>query len=699
MSLSSEQIDRIVTCPSVGAVTYQACALIRELEGIHEIEYLPQACRIRDVYLCITEYILTELWDLQNLAESSPNPPESVLARVRGLGAVLHEVHAYIRYLRASSPRQSPPGVQVALAQLTKLYFPSTQAEPVCLVRPQWKYNLTYVPMSWYLKELLKASVLDPTNKLGATNSDEMLQRLWERSPRKFEQKLPTQLAILSFPGLDTHDTLLYPLLAHELGHFIDFSHDPPLNLRPDLRQKAEIRQDQVKQLLLGAGLGSDPQIVSSYLNILVQQVYIAIREIIADLLATRMLGLSQFVAQAEFLKTLARWPQDVITTSGYPGLRFRLQVIFEHLEKWLPNSCFDFFVAHKSAKPDIAGPMLEFLEKWRHRLNSPTAGAATVPSLQTKLGALVENAVRAILPDLHELAKLQIPANSAARLSDHFFDRVERLHEDLPPSFPRESLNSFAEILSAGWTYQIIYGEGREAARPEASLQFEEYKKTCRLILKAIELTTTAADVDSSALNSFPTVSDEVMTKGGVLGGPHIVTRIKLPLRDPRHLSITPLDASSVKSASLEVHLGNWFVVAKRTRVTKFELGDEKAEKHLRDVARELVFVPPDGTFIIHPGDLVLGVTMEFIALPTDVMAFVEGRSGLGRLGLIVATATQVAPGFHGVVVLEMANAGTVPLELRPQLAVAQLVLLGMSQPVPEDQLYRGRYYCQVIP
>jgi dCTP deaminase len=95
----------------------------------------------------------------------------------------------------------------------------------------------------------------------------------------------------------------------------------------------------------------------------------------------------------------------------------------------------------------------------------------------------------------------------------------------------------------------------------------------------------------------------------------------------------------------------------------------------------------------------LALGVTQEFISLPNDVMAFVEGRSSLGRLGLFVATATQVAPGFHGVVVLELANAGTVPLELTPGIEIAQLVFQVMTHPVPSNKLYRGKYYCQIKP
>jgi deoxycytidine triphosphate deaminase len=71
----------------------------------------------------------------------------------------------------------------------------------------------------------------------------------------------------------------------------------------------------------------------------------------------------------------------------------------------------------------------------------------------------------------------------------------------------------------------------------------------------------------------------------------------------------------------------------------------------------------------------------------------------GLGRLGLLVATATTIAPGFHGVVVLELANTGTVPLELVPGMAIAQIVPQVVTSPVPEGLLYRGKYFCQIRP
>lgn len=103
----------------------------------------------------------------------------------------------------------------------------------------------------------------------------------------------------------------------------------------------------------------------------------------------------------------------------------------------------------------------------------------------------------------------------------------------------------------------------------------------------------------------------------------------------------------------------------------------------------------------MIHPGDFILGATLEFLALPSDVMAFVEGRSTLGRMGLIVATATQVAPGFHGVVVLELANTGTVPLAVEPGMGIAQLVFQTLSEPLSTSKtnLYHGKYQCQIKP
>jgi len=341
---------------------------------------------------------------------------------------------------------------------------------------------------------------------------------------------------------------------------------------------------------------------------------------------------------------------------------------------------------------------LIHFLELWEERLNSPTPTVS--PVSPSALVNLIENAVRSVLPDLHELVREIIPDTRAANLSAQFFQRVERLELDLPPSCANETPNCFAEILSAGWAYQIVHGEVREGCELNRSVRFKEYEKTCRLILKSIELTSTGSITDedvSPDFKSFPAVSKDALRKGGVMGMSHIAARLQLPPRDEMHLDVTPVNTKAIQAASLDLRLGHWFAVDRRTRMGCVELGNAESEKLLLLVGRELVFIPPDHSFVIHPGDLVLGATLEFVALPADVMAFVEGRSGLGRKGLIVATATQVAPGFHGVIILEMANAGTLPLAIKPRMPIAQLVLQGMTEPVPAQ--YHGRYYCQVHP
>ena len=102
---------------------------------------------------------------------------------------------------------------------------------------------------------------------------------------------------------------------------------------------------------------------------------------------------------------------------------------------------------------------------------------------------------------------------------------------------------------------------------------------------------------------------------------------------------------------------------------------------------------------FTLHPGDFALSVSLEYVAIPPDLVAFVEGKSSLGRAGLIVATATQVAPGFKGGIVLELFNSGTVPVKLKPGMRIAQLAFFKTDRSLPDDWLYGGKFHCQVKP
>ena len=716
MAFNKKKLRQLVEFPSLGALVYQAHFLVQELKRINDEEYPREACIIRDVLLCFAEHIFDELERI--LAPTNEN-----LVRARNLGRALHEIHSFIRYLRASSPHQSPPALQVALAQLTDLHFPLSQestprSKPICLVRPQWKYNLTYVPLTLYLRRLIAPFELDPDGKLGIKTPEGIIPSLWNKRLSKLSEAEqdelgehpPEQLAILSFAGLDTNDTLLYSLLAHELGHFIDYSYDTPLHL--SLSESSQINEKQVQSILEKAYNGQvNPAEAKRIWDNLVKRTFICLRELLADLLATRMMGFSFFVAQTEFLKTLVSWPGQTIESSGYPGIKFRLSVIFDHLiGEDFPDNVLIFLDRHKNIFPDKSEPLVKYLDMWRKRLHetprSPVEKAQEPPDISSQLNALIENAVRRTLGDLNKIAARTIDRERCAHLTPTFFERITRLENELPPSCPQEEPNCFAEIMSASWAYQILYGEQRETKKQNVDEQFEEYNKTCRLVLKAIELILSSRSIRSQTdlmpeRRQKEKVSRSLLNKKhGVLSKPDIHNRlVNLSPGDPAHLAVVPLDPDSIQAASLDVHLGNWFVVARRTKLRAVELGKKAQEQLLLNVGREETYVPSGKTFLLHPGAFVLGATLEFIALPVDLMAFVEGRSSLGRMGLTVVTAAQVAPGFHGVVVLEFANTGTVPLELAPGISIAQLVFQVMTEHLPTDQGYRGRFHCQIKP
>jgi dCTP deaminase len=139
----------------------------------------------------------------------------------------------------------------------------------------------------------------------------------------------------------------------------------------------------------------------------------------------------------------------------------------------------------------------------------------------------------------------------------------------------------------------------------------------------------------------------------------------------------IEPWDESMVQPASVDLRLGTSFRVFHNHRISAIDLADPP--KNLT----ELVEIGDADSFVIHPGEFVLGSTQEHVELPNDIVARIEGKSSLGRLGLIVhATAGFVDPGFNGTLTLEITNLTRVPIILWPGKPIAQLSFMALDQP-----------------
>ncbi len=145
--------------------------------------------------------------------------------------------------------------------------------------------------------------------------------------------------------------------------------------------------------------------------------------------------------------------------------------------------------------------------------------------------------------------------------------------------------------------------------------------------------------------------------------------------------------------SGSVDLRLGCSFRIPKRSQLTDFDPLLESSyeresvktlnEKDGKPRSRQSdLYIGIGGSLVLHPRQFVLGNTLEWIHLPSDLAAYVVGRSSWGREGLVIATATGVHPGYSGILTLELTNLGEIPLKLYPGIAIAQLFVHTVDAP-----------------
>ncbi|MEI6229263.1 MAG: dCTP deaminase [Actinomycetes bacterium] len=156
----------------------------------------------------------------------------------------------------------------------------------------------------------------------------------------------------------------------------------------------------------------------------------------------------------------------------------------------------------------------------------------------------------------------------------------------------------------------------------------------------------------------------------------------------------LEPFDAGMVQPSSVDVRLDKYFRVFENHRYPHIDPAEEQP-----DLTR-MVEPADDEPFILHPGEFVLASTYEVVTLPDDVAGRLEGKSSLGRLGLLThSTAGFIDPGFSGHVTLELSNVATLPIKLWPGMKIGQLCLIRLSSPAEEpygSSAYGSRYQGQ---
>ncbi|GLX95870.1 dCTP deaminase [Herbidospora sp. NEAU-GS84] len=162
----------------------------------------------------------------------------------------------------------------------------------------------------------------------------------------------------------------------------------------------------------------------------------------------------------------------------------------------------------------------------------------------------------------------------------------------------------------------------------------------------------------------------------------------------DSGRVRLTPYDPAMIQPSSIDVRLDRMFRVFENHRYPHIDPSCEQP-----DLTR-LVEPEKDEPFILHPGEFVLASTYEVIKLPDDIASRLEGKSSLGRLGLLThSTAGFIDPGFEGHVTLELSNVATLPIKLWPGMKIGQLCLFRLSSPAEHpygSAAYGSRYQGQ---
>ena len=157
----------------------------------------------------------------------------------------------------------------------------------------------------------------------------------------------------------------------------------------------------------------------------------------------------------------------------------------------------------------------------------------------------------------------------------------------------------------------------------------------------------------------------------------------------DAGRIVIDPFDPSCVQPSSVDLHVDNQFRVFANSRYPYIDVKEEMPD------LTELVEVRPDEPFILHPGEFVLGSTAERIGIPNDLVARLEGKSSLGRLGLLIhSTAGYVDPGWDGYLTLELSNVANLPITLYPGMKIGQISFFKLTTPADVPYGAAGNKY-----
>lgn len=634
----------------------------------------------------------------------------SLEQRARTIGRAVTDIQSWLRYICAAAGQGAAAfspineAAEELMHRLTLRVVKSHAPENrpgVCIVRPQWKYNYKYVRLD---EELRRRS-----------------NEVWMgHPPSEVAELCDAPIAVLSYAGLDADDALLLSGLAHEIAHHVDLTIILPIHSK----QLEETFKQMSHRLLRGIQesiekvLGQMPQapwslsIVTYQAQAMGRGLRIWLRELAADLIAVRLLGPAYYFAFAHCTDLLSEMHEPA---EEYPPVSFRLR----EMKKEIDELGYKGFLEAESTKGERLWDNTDLGSFAAWRLSEignlaeeaspsvPEESAASM-TLQDRLrkerATQLEKLIEEPLALIRETVRKRIPKDLAYTLKPGLFSLVRMMLRGAPPwppfptGAPDEPWPVLEDLLNAAWIHFCLPKDLQMSHCMESPTvrkcynedDAERWALFSRLTLKAIETCSWQKSQKPSTGISAGLSEPARVVSCGALPTRWVIERLRRwKDKDLESPLITPVATPLEEHAdpiSIDLRLGLRYAIARRSKAPRHEPKDQPEMWH-QD------YLASDELLTVHPGDLVLASTLEYVVIPANLYGMIYGKSSLARRGLQVEIAPKIDPGYRGNITLELANVGPFPVQVRPGEPIAQLLLLALAQPCTPEELYAGTW------
>jgi dCTP deaminase len=631
---------------------------------------------------------------------------EKDITVLRVLDHQLKEFAAHIRYVESARTDRLPWQIIPSFENLVEHLRPGAQV----MLRPMWHYNYATIVSNLrdvYLSDLQAYEFYLPDIDVES----------------RVLTPLGSAFHIVSFPALERDNILLHSLIGHEIGHLIAKSlveadaSDFLAKARSEIEKATD---DELKQnRLTGDEIGSlwsgriRAQQIAENSELCLRFWSRGLEEILSDIVGAVLFGPAALFSTLEIAIQIGFDLPPSKRNNYYPPWRTRIREVFTVVESLasdllkvdatLFNMGWPVALERVNSKLGLSSAIRADMVNDRvNTIKEIVASDADKAQIdKNALARIAYSGLSEFIKKNTESIKSAIGkrAFSQKSLTESLPALIERLDAGITPNAEHDMPSrkpvhvGLVEVLNSAWYHKASLSVSAPDASSLELLEVVRAQRN-RLTLKSIQFTFLSDEHPPPTMRKRGSLSPPL--GAGVLTADDLQEWMEKSSILER-LIITPLfdPASSIGDAAVDVRLGTEFVLFRKETfraldMTSVETLVGEVSRYRQRVVRRI-----RDPFVLHPGQLVIGSTLEYVQVPPGLMAYVVGKSTWGRTGLIIATATKVDPGFKGCITLEIVNEGEVPLVLVPGIPIAQLVFHRTERPVS----YAGVYSCPIGP